>query len=404
MAAVHQAGVVHGDIKAHNVMREEGGRTVLMDFGAGQTQTGVIPDAPAQLTGTPAYLPPEVLEGQPPTTSTDIYTLGVLLYHLVTGEYPVAGRSPEDLVEAHRRGERRHLRDVRPDLPDDFVRVVEQATASDPARRYASLGAFEDALALVTSAIRAEPEGPLASARPILAAMPRWVMVLTAAAVVVGGATLWLVRPNTAPEATTVVAGQSSPPSPAGSPAAASYEIEAGFYRARGKDAQLLTEDSKVSPGDELFLKFQASKPLNLYVVNEDEKGESFLLFPLPGQRLTNPLPAGQSVTVPDATRWRVTSAGGREHFLVFASPDSLVAFEEVFAALPTPKEARPSVPLQFATTLERLRSVGGLAPTLARQPTGAGLWRMFTTPLTNAREAARGLWVRQITLENPAR
>src|SRR6185295_18992649 len=65
VAAVHQAGVLHGDIKAHNVMRQEGGRTVLMDFGAGRAlvddRTGRAPG----IAGTPMYLAPEVLNGQP---------------------------------------------------------------------------------------------------------------------------------------------------------------------------------------------------------------------------------------------------------------------------------------------------------------------------------------------------
>jgi len=158
VAAVHQAGIVHGDIKAHNVMRQEGGRTVLMDFGAGRSAT----DDSARgglgtLVGTPSYLAPEVIDGQAPSTSSDIYSLGVLLYHLVTGSYPISGHSLTEIVEKHKRGERRRLRDARPDLPDDFVRIVEQATAVDPGRRFATAGAFEDALARMTSPLPPRP-------------------------------------------------------------------------------------------------------------------------------------------------------------------------------------------------------------------------------------------------------
>ena len=136
MAAVHQAGVLHGDIKAHNVMREAGGRIVLMDFGAGQSLSSTLPDHTSALAGTPVYLSPEVLTGHPRSAASDIYALGVLLYYLVTDTYPVSGKWVDALVSANTRGERRHLRDARPDLPDDFVRAVERAIAADSRERF----------------------------------------------------------------------------------------------------------------------------------------------------------------------------------------------------------------------------------------------------------------------------
>ena len=88
LAAVHHAGLVHRDVNAQNVMREEGGRLVLMDFGAGQEQSA--PGAVGgRVVGTPLYLAPEVLTGAEATIRSDIYSLGVLLYHLVTNDYPV---------------------------------------------------------------------------------------------------------------------------------------------------------------------------------------------------------------------------------------------------------------------------------------------------------------------------
>ncbi len=150
LAAVHNAGLVHRDIKAQNVMREKGGRTVLMDFGTGQLQEER--DAvPSRLTGTPLYLAPEVLAGQPATPRSDIYSLGVLLYHLVTNDYPVQGRSLGELTAIHEEGRRVRLQDARPDLPDAFVQVVERALERDPSRRYASAGEMHAALRLELS-------------------------------------------------------------------------------------------------------------------------------------------------------------------------------------------------------------------------------------------------------------
>src|SRR5262249_9742683 len=144
VAAVHRADLVHGDIKAHNVMREEGGRIVLMDFGAGHDlRSG--PAGRHLVAATPAYVAPEVIAGQPPTRAWDIYALGVLLFHLVTREYPVYAPSSTGLIRMLKRGERRLLRDARPDLPQEFVEIVERAVSHDPAERFASCGALEAA-------------------------------------------------------------------------------------------------------------------------------------------------------------------------------------------------------------------------------------------------------------------
>ena len=108
VAAVHAAGLLHRDVKAHNVVRAEGGRVVLMDLGAG-SEAGVVAD---DLAGTPLYLAPEVLQGGDATVQSDVYALGVLLYHLLTNAYPVSGRSIDELRDAHAAGLRAPLRQV----------------------------------------------------------------------------------------------------------------------------------------------------------------------------------------------------------------------------------------------------------------------------------------------------
>jgi len=395
VSAVHHAGILHGDIKAHNVMRQEGGRIVLMDFGAGHSLINERSRSPRNVIGTPTYLAPEVLDGSPPTKSSDIYALGVLLYHLATGSYPVSRQSLPGIVEAHKVGERQHLRDVRPDLPDDFVRIVEQATAVEPARRFASAGAFEAALARMTSPISPQPQG-----QTVPAVSGRLLAVLAVLGVLVAAVLLWsLANKPTSKSADSAAVAPSSPPSDV----AATYDIDAAFYRKGRNGEELLVPGGRIAPGDELFLKVQASVPINLYVVNEDEKGESILEFPLPGQLQANPIQPGQQFTLPGPTMaWQVTSPGEHEHFLVFASPDRLDPLKEAFAELPSPKENAPVIPKLPSRTIERLRAVGGLTVSEPKQNAGLGLFHLFTTPLTNARETTHGLWVRQLTLENP--
>jgi hypothetical protein len=146
LAAVHLAGIVHRDVKAQNVMRAtDGGRIILMDFGAGEFMKEQAANARKQ--GTPLYLAPEVFMGADASVRSDIYAVGVLMYYLVTSGFPVRGGSVAELIDAHRQGERRRLRDGRPDLPQEFVSVVERALDPDPARRFASAGEMEAALA-----------------------------------------------------------------------------------------------------------------------------------------------------------------------------------------------------------------------------------------------------------------
>lgn len=128
LAAVHHTGLVHRDIKAANVMREQGGRIVLMDFGAGHDIEPGRRHA-SIVAGTPAYMSPEVLTGQAATPASDVYSLGVLLFHLVTGRFPVEAVNYQALLEAHTGGARRGLLDLRPELPGPFVEIVEHALA-----------------------------------------------------------------------------------------------------------------------------------------------------------------------------------------------------------------------------------------------------------------------------------
>ena len=141
LAAVHGAGLLHRDVKAQNVMRESGGRLVLMDFGTGEELSGTN-----RLVGTPLYLAPEIFRGQRASVQSDVYSLGVLMFYVVTAKFPVVAGSMEQLARAHAHRERQLLRDLRPDLPETFVATVERALDSDPSRRFQSVGDFESAL------------------------------------------------------------------------------------------------------------------------------------------------------------------------------------------------------------------------------------------------------------------
>lgn len=139
--AVHAAGLLHRDIKAGNVMREEGGRILLMDFGL-TYEHGIDRGS----SGTPAYMAPELLLGQPASVASDVYAIGVMLFYLLTSRYPVEGADVAQLRAAHAAGRRGTLLDIRPDLPEPLARVVETAITTAPGKRFASTGQMITAL------------------------------------------------------------------------------------------------------------------------------------------------------------------------------------------------------------------------------------------------------------------
>jgi eukaryotic-like serine/threonine-protein kinase len=132
VAAVHDAGMLHRDIKAQNVMLGDDGRVVLMDFGTGRELGDRGPD----LAGTPLYLAPEVFRGQPATVQSDVYSLGVLLYHLLDGSYPIQAATVDELRRAHEAGTRPDLRRVH--APAELAQIVARALEPSAANRYRS--------------------------------------------------------------------------------------------------------------------------------------------------------------------------------------------------------------------------------------------------------------------------
>lgn len=141
LTAVHDAGLLHRDLKAQNVMRATDGRLLLTDFGAGRARADDEPrdDVRTELAGTPLYLAPEVLNGAPATVASELYSAGVLLYHVATGSFPARGRTLRELRDAHARGGRVGMHAYRGRVPKRLASVIDRATDRDPAGRFASL-------------------------------------------------------------------------------------------------------------------------------------------------------------------------------------------------------------------------------------------------------------------------
>ncbi len=204
VSALHAHGLVHRDIKAANVMREVGGRIVLMDFGGAH---GIDDAHPPNLQGTPIYMAPELLAGDRATPASDIYAIGVLLFFLLTGRHPVEGDTLADLEAAHGRNRPVRLLDARADLPEALGRVVERATATAPETRFHTVGELEHALGAIFGA------GPTGRSRLALSGVGQrqraivGLAALTALLVLLAAGALWWGRGGTSAGADTATAG-----------------------------------------------------------------------------------------------------------------------------------------------------------------------------------------------------
>src|SRR5262245_55443379 len=147
LAAVHQAGLVHRDVKTANILRERGGRIILADFGLGVfLAEGEAPARRGALAGSPLFMSPEQSRGEAVDARTDLYAAGVVLYHLATGKYPLTARDLDELFEKIQAGQLTPIRDLRPDVPEGFAQVARKALSTRPAHRYQSAGELEEAL------------------------------------------------------------------------------------------------------------------------------------------------------------------------------------------------------------------------------------------------------------------
>jgi len=364
LAATHAIGVVHGDLKPANIVRHRDGRWIVLDFGSSAPVHGAI------RSGTPAYAAPELLDGGLPSPASDLYSLGAVLFRLATGRLPVEADTLDALKARHADGRRPRLTDLRPDLPMRLAGAIEHALARNPDERPASAGAFAAELG---AALRDQP----AAAR----ARGPWTWMAAGALVL---AFAWVVAATWRPDA-----------------AMAGVDLRLGKSSARGTVA--LAEGDAIAPGDALSLDYRNAAPAHVYVLNEDDQGAVFKLFPLTGGTLVNPLPAGVALRLPgrvagEEQDWRVTSRGGRERFFVVIAASAVPELEQLQVA-----QARSDLPVidgaRLADSDGPMRGIGGLvarpdAATLGGTRLGAWLDRL--------RSNYPALDVRRYELDNP--
>lgn len=285
LAAIHAAQLVHGDVKTANVMRRtEDGRNILMDFSS-MCESSMLDKRQERIYGTPLTMAPELFDQKGvPTPATDIYSLGVLLYRLVTRRFPVEAETLEELTGKHRRRESVRLSDTNPNLPADFVAVVERALETEPDKRFKSVGEMQ--AALIATLPRPDPWWRSRFAR------------YAAVAAVLAGITvaIWgVVR--------------------------ARWEVSADLYRVRGEQMELISSQTTaaLTPSDGLFLELRSSRDVHVYVLNEAEKEPGIVNILFPETAAENPVERGVHRLPHDAT-WGLSTVAGTERIIIVVS------------------------------------------------------------------------------------
>src|SRR5436190_6177662 len=133
----HRHGIVHRDIKPHNVLVGPEGRLKVTDFGIARSGASQMTEV-GSIIGTAQYLSPEQARGSPVDQTSDLYSVGVLLFEMLTGQVPFTGDTPLEIAMKHLSEVPKPPSELRPEVPHDLDMVVLRALAKDPAERYQS--------------------------------------------------------------------------------------------------------------------------------------------------------------------------------------------------------------------------------------------------------------------------
>jgi serine/threonine-protein kinase len=142
----HRRGVIHRDVKPHNILLTKGMHAKLTDFGLALSPLDTDPEDSSVVYGTPEYMAPEQAMGERISAATDLYGLGVTLYEALSGDAPFQSPSAEETMKRHISAPITPLRRLRPDLPSCIEAVVMRALEKEPERRYLAAQQMEQAL------------------------------------------------------------------------------------------------------------------------------------------------------------------------------------------------------------------------------------------------------------------
>ena len=157
LAFAHRNGIVHRDIKPHNIIVGSDGRLKVTDFGIARSGTSQMTEA-GSIVGTAQYLSPEQARGAAVDPRSDLYSLGIVLYEMLTGKVPFTGETPVEIAMKHLSQVPEPPSALRKDVPHDLDAVVMRALAKDPEQRYGSAEEMDADLARVARGVAVSRE------------------------------------------------------------------------------------------------------------------------------------------------------------------------------------------------------------------------------------------------------
>jgi len=133
----HRAGLVHCDIKPHNMLVTPDGRLKVTDFGIARALASISPEERSEVVwGSPHYFSPEQAAGLPPSPASDVYSLGVILYEMLTGQLPFNSPDAEELARMHREVQPTSPRTINPAIPQQLDEIILKVLSKEPSARY----------------------------------------------------------------------------------------------------------------------------------------------------------------------------------------------------------------------------------------------------------------------------
>jgi len=133
----HRAGLVHCDVKPHNILVTPDKRLKVTDFGIARALATIHPSERSSVVwGSPQYFSPEQAAGEPPSPASDVYSLGVVLYEILTGSLPFNAATPEELGRMHLDARPHPIHEYLPDIPPTLEQIVEKVLSKEPSARY----------------------------------------------------------------------------------------------------------------------------------------------------------------------------------------------------------------------------------------------------------------------------
>jgi serine/threonine-protein kinase len=133
----HRAGLVHCDIKPHNMIVTPDGRLKVTDFGIARALSTILPDERADVVwGSPQYFSPEQAVGDAPSPASDVYSLGIVMYEVLTGALPFTAPTSEELALLHLQADPIPLHEYLPEIPSALEEIVMKVLSKEPAARY----------------------------------------------------------------------------------------------------------------------------------------------------------------------------------------------------------------------------------------------------------------------------